>query len=192
MSSLVESEKKTLLQVARDALTAAITTASYFPADAAADSSLAQPGSAFVTIFRKGRLRGCIGQLSSKARLVDVVAHCAHAVASQDPRFRPVQPEELPEIDIEISVLSELSDIKPEEIETGGHGLMVSSNSHRGVLLPQVAIQFHWNRIRFLEATCEKAGLSKDAWKNAGTRIQAFTAEVFSDEAEFRNYSSST
>jgi AmmeMemoRadiSam system protein A len=190
MFSLAKGEKKTLLQVARDSLIAAVTGSS-FAADAAANSSLSQPGGAFVTIFRKGRLRGCIGQLPSKASLVDVVAHCARAVASEDPRFSRVQPDELHAMEIEISVLSDTSDIKPEEIEPGKHGLLVSSGSHRGVLLPQVATQFHWSGIRFLEATCEKAGLPNDAWKKPGTSVQAFTAQVFS-EAEFRDYSSST
>jgi hypothetical protein len=183
MSSVAENEKKTLLGIARLAFTAAV---ELRPApETPSEAALVRPGGAFVTIMRNGRLRGCIGQLPSGTRLVDVVAHCAYAVASEDPRFPRVPPDELPSIEIELSVLSELFDIKREEIKPGEHGLFVSNGSRRGVLLPQVALQFHWDGTRFLEATCEKAGLARDAWENDSTRVQAFTAEVFS-EAEFQ------
>lgn len=185
MSSLAESEKKSLLHVARRALIAAVTRAPSIQ-DLPDDPALMRPGGAFVTLFCKGRLRGCIGQLPLQTPLVEVTAHCARAVASEDPRFPAVSAEELPAIEIEISVLSELIDIKPEQIEAGTHGLLVSNGLRRGVLLPQVAVQFRWNGIRFLEATCEKAGLASNAWKSGATRLQAFTAEVFR-EAEFQN-----
>jgi AmmeMemoRadiSam system protein A len=185
MSSLAEGEKESLLHVARRALIAAVTRIPWTE-DLPVDPALVRPGGAFVTLFYRGRLRGCIGQLPCDAPLVEVAAHCARAVASEDPRFPALTAEELPAIEIEISVLSELVDIKPEQIEPGKHGLLVSNGSRRGVLLPQVAVQFRWNGIRFLEATCEKAGLPNDAWKSEGTRIQAFTAEVFR-KAEFPN-----
>jgi AmmeMemoRadiSam system protein A len=185
MSSLAESEKLALLRIARRSFTAAVErrpSMEEAPDETAADiRSLSQPGGAFVTIFRKGRLRGCIGRLASQSGLTDLVTHCARAVASDDPRFPRVEPEELPLVEIELSVLSEPADISPEEIEPGKHGLLVTRGSHRGVLLPQVAVQFHWNGMRFLEATCEKAGLARDAWKSPETRVQAFTAEVFSE-----------
>ena len=183
MSSLAEGEKKLLLEVARGALTAAVERRGIpeFPTHA----PLSQPAGAFVTITRDGRLRGCIGQLPSGVRLIEVVAFCARGVASEDPRFPPVQPGELSTLDIELSVLSELTDIQPDEIESGKHGLFVTNGSRRGVLLPQVAVQFQWSGMRFLEAACEKAGLPRDAWKNRQTRVQAFTAQVFS-ESEFR------
>ncbi|HTZ72461.1 MAG TPA: AmmeMemoRadiSam system protein A [Candidatus Aquilonibacter sp.] len=183
MSSLADSEKKLLLQIARRALVAGVERRA--PDDAAQDAGLRWPGGAFVTITRAGRLRGCIGQLPSGVAIIDVVAYCARAVASDDPRFPRVTPGELAEIEIEISALSPLSDINPEAIEPGKHGLFVSNGARRGILLPQVAVQFRWNGIRLLEATCEKAGLPRDAWKNPATRVQAFTAEVFA-EAEFR------
>jgi AmmeMemoRadiSam system protein A len=195
MASLADREKKALLEVARSALVA--TVQDLEPIDnLPREGALGCPGGAFVTLFLCKRLRGCIGQLPSRTELVDVVAHCAKAAASEDPRFTPVQAEELPNIEIELSVLSPLTDIQTEQIEPGKHGLLVSGGARRGVLLPQVATQFHWDGIRFLEATCEKAGLSKDAWKARETRVQAFTAEVFG-ESEFRNdsgssYSSST
>jgi uncharacterized protein len=182
MSSLAESEKKALLGIARFAFAAAVERRPM--PETPSESALSRPAGAFVTVMHKGRLRGCIGQLPSGGNLADVVAHCAYAVASEDPRFPPVPPDELPLIEIELSVLSELFDIRREEIEVGKHGLLISHGPRRGVLLPQVALQFHWDRTRFLEATCEKAGLARDAWKNDATRVQAFTAEVFG-EAEF-------
>jgi AmmeMemoRadiSam system protein A len=195
MASLADREKRLLLEVARRSLVATVEnhkTTVPLPDD----DALACAGGAFVTLLLRRRLRGCIGQLPSSDALVKVVAHCAKSVASEDPRFTRVLPEELQEIEIELSVLSPLFDIAPEQIEPGKHGLLVSNGARRGVLLPQVATQFRWNGIRFLEATCEKAGLARDAWKARETRMQAFTAEVFS-EAEFRNasesgYSSST
>jgi uncharacterized protein len=150
-----------------------------------AHAALSSAGGAFVTITRNGRLRGCVGQLPSAAQLADVVAYCARSVASEDPRFPRVKPDELPAIEIELSVLSTVASIRPEEIEPGKHGLFVSNGARRGVLLPQVAVQFRWTGMRFLEATCEKAGLARDAWNHPATVVQAFTAEVFS-EAEFR------
>lgn len=186
MSSLAESEKKALLQLARRSFVAAVnrndgTRVIDDLSSEVSYSSLMWPGGAFVTLMRNGRLRGCIGQLPSDTTLAEVVAHCAYAVASDDPRFPPVRADELLSIEIELSVLSELFDIKPEEIQPGNHGLFVSNGSRRGVLLPQVALQFHWDGTRFLEATCEKAGLARDAWKDDSTRVQAFTAEVFSE-----------
>jgi len=132
----------------------------------------------------RGRLRGCVGQLPSKESLAEVVAHCAKSAALEDPRFEEVSIDELPGIEIELSVLSGLIEVTLEEILPGIHGLIVSCGWKRGVLLPQVAEQFHWNAQRFLEETCAKADLARDAWKDPATRVQAFTADVFS-EADF-------
>jgi len=182
MSLLAESEKRTLLDIARRALTAAVERR---PISSFPDAATWPTSGAFVTIMRNGRLRGCIGRLPCDIGLAEVVAYCARSVASEDARFPRVQPDELRAIEIEVSVLSALASIRPEEIEPGKHGLFVSSGLHRGVLLPQVAVQFRWSRMRLLEATCEKAGLASDAWKHSATSVQAFTAEVFS-EAEFQ------
>jgi len=138
-------------------------------------------GGAFVTLHRRGRLRGCVGQVASGGSVLETVVHCAKAAALEDPRFDRVGPEELGEIEIELSILSKLETISPGQIEAGKHGLMVSLGSQRGVLLPQVAAQFRWSGQRLLEETCVKAGLHRDAWKNPGIRVQAFTAVVFSE-----------
>jgi AmmeMemoRadiSam system protein A len=182
MSSLADCEKKLLLEVGRRACTGAVERRDS-PKDFPVTETLRQPGGAFVTLRRGSKLRGCIGQLPAREPLVEVVAQCARSAALQDPRFSPVRPEEMAEIDIEISVLSPLEEITPEKIEAGKHGLVVSRGWQRGVLLPQVATQFGWTAERFLEETCVKAGLDRTVWKDPETRIQAFTAEVFSESA---------
>ncbi len=180
MFSLGSPEKRLLLELARRALVLAVQEREYlevFPNDVA----LQQPGGAFVTLHCRGRLRGCVGQLPSRASLAEVVAHCSMSAALEDPRFEKVRLDELPGIEIELSVLSELTEADQEQIQPGKHGLVVSCGGKRGVLLPQVATQFHWNAQRFLEETCVKAGLDRNAWREEATRVQTFTAEVFSE-----------
>jgi uncharacterized protein len=185
MSSLASSEKQLLLEVARRALTGAAEHRDP-PEDFPSDEALQRPAGAFVTLRqRSGRLRGCIGQFPSQEPLVHVVARCAKAAALEDPRFDAVRPEELAGIDIELSVLSPLEEIAPDKIEAGKHGLVVSAGGRRGVLLPQVATEHRWTAQRLLEETCIKAGVDRKAWMNSETRVEAFTAEVFS-EADFR------
>ncbi|MGA7855909.1 MAG: AmmeMemoRadiSam system protein A [Candidatus Acidiferrales bacterium] len=182
MSPLADREKQLLLELARRALVAGVEKRE--PVQDFPDAPiLQQPGGAFVTLHRRARLRGCVGQLPSKDPLVQVVAHCAKAAALEDPRFKPVPAEELAEIEIELSILSPLADATLEKIEAGKHGLVISRDWRRGVLLPQVATQFSWQAERFLEETCVKAGLEREAWKDPHTRIQAFTAEVFAEPA---------
>ena len=182
MSPLADREKQLLLEIARRALTAGVERRESIP-DFPDDEVLRQPGGAFVTLHRRGRLRGCVGQLPSKDPLIEVVVHCAKAAALEDPRFKPVRAEEVAEIEIELSILSPLQDTTLEKIEAGKHGLVVSRGWQRGVLLPQVATEFKWQAARFLEETCVKAGLEREAWQDPHTRIQAFTAEVFSESA---------
>jgi AmmeMemoRadiSam system protein A len=189
MSSLAEREKQLLLQLARSELALAVTAGATgagnkpSPQDFPNEEFLLQPAGAFVTLHRRGRLRGCVGQLPGRDSLAEVVAHCARSAALHDSRFLPVQATELSEIEIEVSVLSALEDVTLEALEAGKHGLVVSQGRQRGVLLPQVATQFNWGAQRFLEETCVKAGLKREAWKDPATRIQAFTAEVFSEAA---------
>lgn len=144
------------------------------------EESLGAKCGAFVTLRKAGRLRGCIGHIEASASLCQTVRECAAAAAVRDPRFEPVTPLELADLHIEISVLSALTDVRPEEVEVGRHGLLISRGFHHGLLLPQVATQWHWDREQFLEETCLKAGLPPDAWRQ-GARIQAFTAEVFGE-----------
>jgi MEMO1 family protein len=135
---------------------------------------------AFVSLKIKGTLRGCIGCIIPRAPLHRIVGDMAVQAAFCDPRFQPLTMEELGRIDIEISVLTSFQDIQgPEEIEVGKHGLFVCKGSQSGLLLPQVATEHGWDHIEFLQWTCQKAGLHKDAWKEPGTRIQVFSADVF-------------
>ncbi|MEI8181445.1 MAG: AmmeMemoRadiSam system protein A [Desulfomonile sp.] len=135
---------------------------------------------AFVSLYKKGMLRGCIGSLEPTAPLYKTVQEMSLAAAFRDPRFRSVSAEELPYLELEISVLTPLEKIEnPEEIQVGVHGIMVRNGPRSGVLLPQVATERNWDRITFLEETCRKAGLPKDAWKEDETRIYVFSADVF-------------
>ena len=137
---------------------------------------------AFVSLHRRGQLRGCIGYIEAVKPLLQTVREMAPAAAFQDPRFRPLQADELADLEIEISVLTPLKLIKStDEIEVGRDGLYIVRGLNRGLLLPQVATQYHWDRQTFLEQTCNKAGLPGDAWKDPGTQIFIFRAEIFAD-----------
>jgi len=134
----------------------------------------------FVTLSRQGQLRGCIGVPEPDRPLPEILVHCAIAAATEDPRFSPVRPGELAQLDYEISLLSPLHEIRsPGEIHAGRHGLLIQSGTHRGLLLPQVAREHGWNRDQFLDQVCRKAGLPSGAWREKGSRIWIFTAEVF-------------
>jgi len=183
-------DKRLLLEVARRALTLAAERREFLK-DLPRDPNLMLHAGAFVTLRRRGRLRGCVGQLHSNQPLVQVVAYCARAAALEDPRFEPVRPEELPDIEIELSILSAPEEIAVARIEAGKHGLIVTRGWQRGVLLPQVATEYGWTAERLLEETCLKANLDRDAWNDPATRVQVFTAEIFS-ESDFPPYSIST
>jgi AmmeMemoRadiSam system protein A len=184
MSSLGNREKRFLLEIARQDVRSAAERRGPIE-NIPSESALGECTGAFVTLRKRARLRGCIGQIGTGQPLADVVAHSAKAAALEDPRFDPVRAEEVQEIQIEISVLSPLQEIAPERIEAGKHGLLVSKGWQRGLLLPQVAAECRWTSVRFLEETCVKAGLERTAWREPDTKIQGFTAEVFS-ESDFR------
>ena len=138
---------------------------------------------AFVTLHKEGKLRGCIGHIRGEKPLAKTVAEMAEAAAFQDPRFPPVTSEELGLLKYEISVLTpfrQISDV--EEIEVGVHGIYMKRGSCSGLLLPQVATEWGWDRNTFLEHTCTKAGLPEDAWKDKKTEIYIFSADVFSPD----------
>lgn len=182
-SPLGNEEKKTLLDIARKAIALIVTERRQLEV-VAPQGALAAPSGAFVTLRKQRRLCGCIGRLSALESLANVVADCAAAAATEDPRFSRLLGNELAEIEIEISVLSAVQKIRPEDVQAGLHGLVISRNGRRGVLLPQVAREHRWPVERFLEETCRKAGLDAKAWKEPGTQVEIFTAETFS-EADF-------
>jgi AmmeMemoRadiSam system protein A len=177
---LDESQRKGLLGIARRALEGYVE-AGKIPTEEGARGRLAAPGAAFVTLTKNRRLRGCIGYTEAVAPLFKVVQECAVAAATEDPRFPPVSPKELPFLRIEISVLTPLFPILPDEVEVGRHGLMVEQGRMRGLLLPQVPVEWGWDRETFLDQACVKAGLPPSAWRHGAT-LRAFTAEVFGEE----------
>ena len=130
-----------------------------------------EPRGAFVTLKKGGRLRGCIGYIEAIKPLAETIEEMAKAAAFSDWRFNPVQAEEIPEIEIEISVLSPLSEVRdPSTVVVGRHGLIVSRGSKRGVLLPQVPTEWGWDRETFLAQTCAKADLPESSWKERERR----------------------
>lgn len=141
---------------------------------------LNQPRGAFVTLHLEGQLRGCVGYIQPTRGLYQTIVEAALNAAFHDPRFLPVSEEEAPGLEVEISVLSPLQPILPEQVVVGRHGLVVARGLYRGLLLPQVAVEQEWDAPTFLEQTCLKAGLPTDAWKRGAT-LQAFTAEVFGE-----------
>jgi AmmeMemoRadiSam system protein A len=135
---------------------------------------------AFTTLYLHGKLRGCVGYPIAILPLYRTVIETAQASAFDDPRFTPVGLHEARELKVSLSVMSPLKAILPEEVEVGRHGLVISLDGQRGLLLPQVATEHGWDRITFFEQICRKAGLPANAWRQ-GAVIEAFTAEVFGD-----------
>jgi AmmeMemoRadiSam system protein A len=174
-----DHDRALLLRLAREAITAHVGVAPAHVRGAA--GVLTQPGGAFVTLHNHGDLRGCIGHIEPTEPLGTVVTRCAVAACSSDPRFPPITPTELEQIDIEISLLGPLEPIAgPQDIEVGRHGLVVERGWQRGLLLPQVATEWSWDAEAFLAHTCHKAGLPRDAWKH-GVKLWRFEAEVFGE-----------
>lgn len=138
-------------------------------------------GAAFVTLTKEGQLRGCIGHLVGIESLYKSVIHNAVSAATEDPRFPPMSAAEEKDVHIEISVMSPLKTITDvNEIQVGKHGIVISKGFNRGLLLPQVATEYGWSRTEFLQQTCRKAGLPRDAWQQGAT-IQIFSAQVFGE-----------
>ncbi len=178
---LSEAERRLLLQIARESIAAGLEKRA-LQLPQSLPPALREPRGVFVTLHRQGRLRGCIGYLEAVKPLAQAVAEMAQAAAFQDPRFPPLAAAELPEVELEISVLTPMRRIEdPREIEVGRHGLYIERGLCRGLLLPQVATEYRWNRTTFLEQTCCKAGLPPSAWKDPETRIYVFEAEIFSE-----------
>jgi AmmeMemoRadiSam system protein A len=144
--------------------------------------ALTEPGAAFVTLKRRGELRGCIGQLRPIMPLYRSVLEMAVSSCSKDRRFTPVKPEELGEIRVEVSVMSPFMKVtNVEEIKVGRDGLHLSFGGKSGILLPQVPGEEGWDREAYLKAICRKAGLPDRTWEEPGAELYRFTAQVFSE-----------
>ncbi len=142
---------------------------------------LAAPRGVFSSLYLEGQLRGCVGYVLPSNSVYRAVAETARAAAFEDTRFYPVTMEEARHLQIELSILSPPQPIAAEAIEIGRHGLLIGMSGRRGLLLPQVPVEHHWDRLTFLQQTCRKAGLPIDAWQRGAT-IEAFTAEVFGEK----------
>jgi len=180
--TLTDEERRQLLALARHAIAAHLSCVPLSLPDV--PPALRRPGSVFVTLRSRkdDELRGCIGTLEAREPLVEAVLRMAVAAATQDQRFSSVTPGELPLLALEVSVLTPPEPIAPQDVEPGVHGLIVRHCGRSGLLLPQVATHHGWDRETFLQYTCVKAGLPRDAWKEPGATLLAFTAVVFTDE----------
>ena len=182
---LTDTDKQNLLSIARSAMeeAAGSTKTGAIEHDGSTSETLSAHVGAFVSLHKKGKLRGCIGRFEVNDPLIDTVADMAVAASQNDPRFPRVSSDETDEIDIEISVLSPLRRISDvSEIEVGTHGLYIIRDIRRGTLLPQVAAERGWDIEMFLGETCIKAGLKRDAWRDADTEIYVYEAVVFGEK----------
>jgi len=180
---LSKKEKLYLLKLCRKALSSYFKEIKFQPEPPPKEeySHLYEKRGVFVTLLKEGRLRGCIGTLEGTKPLYKEVCEVALSSALRDPRFPPVREEELEDLEIEISILSPFKRARPEEVEVGKHGIYLKRGLYRGLLLPQVATSYHWDRITFLKHGCLKAGLPEDCFLDPQTELYVFEAEVFSE-----------
>jgi uncharacterized protein len=181
MLQLTEADQVFLLQIARGAVRSHVLSRPFIPPEITS-GNLTESCGIFVSIHKNGELRGCIGNVHGAGPLYRAVGECAISAAVGDPRFNPLTRDELPGIDFEVSVLSPMQKVNDiTEIEVGKHGLLISKRGYRGLLLPQVATAYGWDRETFLRETCRKAGLGRDDWK-ADAVIHRFSAFVFGEK----------
>lgn len=180
---LSDEDRRFLLRLARESMTA-------FARGQSMDDPVEVPSAirpvrgAFVTLHKASQLRGCIGYVEGIRPLWEAVRDLAVEASAHDPRFPPVRPREIEEVDLEISVLSPLERIRgAEDVVVGTHGLVIRFAGRSGLLLPQVAGERGWSATTFLEQTCWKAGLPLEAWRNPGAELFRFSAEVFGEKA---------
>jgi AmmeMemoRadiSam system protein A len=176
-------QRNRLLQIARSSIAAVLEGRRPDLNPGHLDEVLRRPSGAFVSLHKSGReLRGCIGSIQPVHPLYLAISDSAINAAFRDPRFFPLARQELVDVHIEISVMSPIVPVRhPEEIEVGRDGLIISRGRHAGLLLPQVATEYGWDRNTFLEQTCMKAGLPAGVWRSADCLIERFSAEVFGE-----------
>lgn len=177
-----KNQKQLLLRTAKQTVEAAVRRLP-IPATATDDKELKIPFGCFVTLKNGQDLRGCIGQFVADEPLIEMVSQMAVSSARRDPRFthNPIRPQELGQLDIEISVLSPMEKTSnPLMLELGKHGIYITDGRRSGCFLPQVAEETGWTKEEFLSYCCShKAGLKPDAWKDPKVEVFLFTAEVF-------------
>ena len=173
------AERSTLLQLAHESILSALE-----QREISLDPPtphLSEQRGVFTSLYLGDALRGCVGYVLPLNSLYRAVAGTARAAAFNDTRFSPITIPEASHLKIELSILTVPKPISPEAVVVGRHGLLITMQGQRGLLLPQVAVEYGWDRETFLRQTCQKAGLPIDAWQNGAT-IEAFTAEIFGDE----------
>jgi AmmeMemoRadiSam system protein A len=180
--TLSAEDKQALLALARKTLDAYLR-AGDFPPYRATSPAQSAPGAVFVTLRRRDThdLRGCRGEVVARRPLAEAVQRMAVASAIDDPRFPPVTADEVPRLHIEISALTPLKPIRPEEVVVGTHGLMITLGGRAGLLLPQVPVEQGWDREMFLRWTCRKAGLPDGAWQAPGADLKGFECIVWGE-----------
>ncbi len=178
---LTQEEKTTLLDIVKKTVAAKVNDED-IPKFTVNSETLKEKRGAFVTLKKSGHLRGCIGYIKAVRPLWETVQEMAVAAAFHDPRFPSLKPDEIRDLTFEVSVLSTLKRIQDiNEIEVGKHGLYIVRGYNSGLLLPQVATEYKWNRESFLKETCYKAGLPAQAWMDEETEIYIFSADYFGD-----------
>jgi AmmeMemoRadiSam system protein B/AmmeMemoRadiSam system protein A len=177
---LGEADKARLLKIARGAIEARLK-GEEVPEPEVDSPILKEKRGAFVTITENGQLRGCIGHIRAMYPLYQTISRMAIAAATEDPRFPPMTADELDQVSIEISVLTPLERAEPDDIEVGKHGIYIQKGPYSGLLLPQVATDYGWDRYEFLDHTCMKAGLPRGCWRE-GAEIEIFSAQIFGEE----------
>lgn len=177
-----------LLKIARESIEAYLKDKRYEPRY---PKEFEEPGGIFVTLKRDHELRGCIGYPEPVKPLIDALLDASISAAVRDPRFPPVKLEEMKDLLVEVTVLSkpELIEVEspeeyPSKIEIGKHGLIVEAGMAKGLLLPQVPLEWGWGPTEFLNRTCQKAFLPEDFWKSGDARIYRFTGEIFTEGAK--------
>jgi len=180
MPSLSDDDRKAILELARQGVFHAVCHEQPLPSYPTT-GVFAERCGLFVTLHVNKKLRGCIGVIEAHTALGENLARCGSDAALHDPRFSRVRPEEVDAVEIEVSLLSPLQPIRPEQVEIGTHGLLVERGSQRGLLLPQVAVEHRLSPEQFLGETCAKAGLPREAWKDAETKIYGFQCEIVSE-----------
>ncbi len=181
LPDLTGNEKSFLLNLAREVIHKRCTGEDFSRPSIFSDNLKKKLG-VFVSLHLGNELRGCIGYVRGIKSLQDAVIDMAESAAFNDPRFLPVTSDELQTLRIEISVLSELERLNDlNDLQVGTDGLMIEKGIFSGLLLPQVAIEFNWDRETFLNQTCGKAGLPYDEWQSGNCTIFKFTADIFSE-----------
>ncbi len=177
-----EKQRKELLALARQSIETKFSKDFIIYPD---DEAFSIQMGVFVTLHKHGELRGCIGYIKGFKDLVPSIVEMARAAAFQDPRFPQVKENELPDITIEISVLSPMQLVlDTNEIEIGRDGLLLNHPYGSGLLLPQVPVEWNWDLPTYLNQICYKAGLPAGSWKDDKAQLYRFSAEIFSESEQ--------